>query len=155
MPLPRSALRMNDEELEEFLTAQRTARVATVSEDGRPHVVPMWFVWKDGRFYMNTLKRSRRTKDLDRGSPTSVVVDAGYEYGELCGVTMYGAFSDATNLEELGQLFGDKYWNGMHIPPVKSHKWVVMKPDKIVSWDFKKIPQGRDKRLEAQQAQQQ
>jgi hypothetical protein len=98
---------------------------------------------------MNTLRRSRRTKDLDRGSPASVVIDAGDEYGELCGVTMYGTFRDATNLEELGKLFGEKYWNGMDIPPVKSHKWVVMKPDKIVSWDFKKIPAGADRRQEA------
>ena len=149
MPLPRSALRMTDEELEEFLTTQRTARVATVNPKGEPHVVPMWFVWNDGCFYMNTLRRSRRTKDLDRGSPASVVIDAGDEYGELCGVTMYGTFSDATNLEELGKLFGEKYWNGMDIPPVKSHKWVVMKPDKIVSWDFKKIPAGADRRQEA------
>jgi nitroimidazol reductase NimA-like FMN-containing flavoprotein (pyridoxamine 5'-phosphate oxidase superfamily) len=144
---------MTDEELEAFLSTQRTARVATVSENGEPHVVPMWFVWSGGKFYMNTLKRSRRTKDLDRGSPTSVVIDAGYEYGELCGVTLYGTFEDATNLEELGQLFGDKYWQGMNIPPVKSHKWVAMTPTKIVSWDFKKIPAGRDKRLEAQKEQ--
>jgi nitroimidazol reductase NimA-like FMN-containing flavoprotein (pyridoxamine 5'-phosphate oxidase superfamily) len=144
---------MTDAELESFLTEQRTARVATVSSKGEPHVVPMWFVWQDGKFYMNTLKRSRRTRDLENGSPVSVCVDAGYEYGELCGVTMYGTFADATNLEELGRLFGEKYWNGMNIPPVKSHKWVVMKPDKIVSWDFKKIPQGGDKRLEAQREQ--
>ncbi len=144
---------MTDTELEEFLSTQRTARVATVSAHGEPHVVPMWFVWNDGKFYMNTLRRSRRTKDLDSGSPASVVIDAGHEYGELCGVTMYGTFSDATNLEELGKLFGAKYWNGMDIPPVKSHKWVVMEPTKIVSWDFKKIPQGRDRRLEAQREQ--
>lgn len=144
---------MTDDELEGFLRTQRTARVATVNEKGEPHVVPMWFVWNDGKFYMNTLRRSRRTKDLDRGSPASVVIDAGYEYGELCGVTMYGSFRDADNLEELGKLFGEKYWNGMDIPPVKSHKWVVMEPERIVSWDFKKIPQGRDRRLEAQREQ--
>ncbi len=144
---------MTPEELEEFLTTQRTARVATVSPSGEPHVVPMWFVWHDGRFYMNTLKKARRTRDLENGSPVSIVIDAGHEYGELCGVTMYGTFEDATNLEELGQLFGDKYWQGMNIPPVKSHKWVVLTPTKIVSWDFKKIPAGRDKRLEAQKEQ--
>jgi hypothetical protein len=48
-------------------------------------------------------------------------------------------------------MFGDKYFNGIEIPVVKSHRWLVLRPDKIVSWDFKKIPQGRDRRLEATQ----
>ncbi|MGW8378272.1 PPOX class F420-dependent oxidoreductase [Streptomyces sp. ODS28] len=36
---------MPHEELVEFLTAQpaRTAKLATVREDGRPHVAPVWF----------------------------------------------------------------------------------------------------------------
>jgi hypothetical protein len=145
---------MTPDELESFLLEQRTARMATVSPDGEPHVVPMWFVWDDGQIYINTLKRSRRTRDLDRGSRVSLTIDGGYEYAELCGVTMYGTFTDVADSGRTRTLFGEKYWNGMDIPEVKSHKWVVMRPDKIVSWDFKKIPAGRDRRLEAQQAQQ-
>ena len=39
MPIPRSVLRMTDEELEAFLASERTARVGTVSPNGerRPH----------------------------------------------------------------------------------------------------------------------
>jgi PPOX class probable F420-dependent enzyme len=38
--------RMSDTELVEFLTAEpaRTAKLATVRADGRPHVAPVWFV---------------------------------------------------------------------------------------------------------------
>ena len=35
------------------------------------------------------------------------------------------------------------------IPDLKSHEWLLVRPDNIVSWDFRKIPAGRDKRLEA------
>jgi general stress protein 26 len=152
MPLPRSVLRMTPDELESFLTEQRTARIGTISPSGEPHVVPMWFVWHDGAIYMNTLKRARRTRDIDTGSRTSVCIDAGYEYGELHGAVLYGVFEDVPESAEIRKKFGDKYWNGIDIPEVKSHRWIVMKPDKVVSWDFKKIPQGGDRRVEALEA---
>ena len=149
MPLPRSVLRMTDEELESFLNTERTARVGTVSPDGEPHVSPLWFVWNGGRIYFNSLKKSRRDADLRHGSRVSACVDAGYEYAELRGAVLYGVLEDAGDVPDIRQAFGDKYWNGMEIPEVKSHRWIVMTPDKIVSWDFKKIPARSDRRLEA------
>ena len=72
MPLPRSVLRMTDDELESFLNTERTARVGTTSPDGEPHVAPLWFVWRDGKIYFNSLKRSRRDADVRHGSRVSV-----------------------------------------------------------------------------------
>lgn len=155
MPIPREQLRMTPTELDEFLTRERTARVATVSPDGVPHVAPLWFVWREGRLYMNSLKRSRRQRDIESGSPVSVCVDAGEAYGELHGVVLYGRFEKVADPEEseaVRRIFGDKYWNGIDIPEVRSHAWLVMQPERIVSWDFAKIPSGGDKRLEAQKA---
>lgn len=152
MPLPRTVLRMTPEELEAFLLRERTVRVGTVSPDGEPHVAPLWFVWDDGTMYFNSLKRSRRGRDLEHGSRVSACVDAGHEYGELHGAVLYGVLTpldDAALGARVRQMFGDKYWSGMEIPEVKSHTWFVLKPDRIVSWDFKKIPAGRDRRLEA------
>jgi len=100
--------------------------------------------------YFNSLKRSRRSKDVERGSRAAACVDAGHEYAELRGAILYGTIDAAGDVPHIRQMFGDKYWNGMEIPEVKSHAWLVLRPDKIVSWDFKKIPTGRDRRLEAQ-----
>ncbi len=154
MPLPRSVLRMTDEELEAFLSSERTARVGTVSPDGEPHVSPLWFVWSGGKIYFNSLKKSRRDADLRHGSRVSACIDAGHEYGELRGAVLYGVLEDAGDVPDIRQQFGGKYWNGMEIPEVKSHRWMVMKPDKIASWDFKKIPARADRRLEAIEQQQ-
>ena len=148
--LPRSALRMTPDELERFLQTERTVRVGTVSPDGEPHVAPLWFVWHEGAMYFNSLKRSRRSRDLEHGSRVSACVDAGHEYGELRGAVLYGSLETAGDVPEIRQRFGNKYWNGMHIPEVKSHSWLVLRPERIVSWDFKKIPSGRDRRLESQ-----
>jgi len=152
LPLPRSVLRMTPDELESFLQRERTLRLGTVSPDGEPHVAPLWFVWNVGTMYFNSLKRSRRGRDLEHGSRVAACVDAGHEYGELHGAVLYGTLEPVTDPEvsaRVRKLFGEKYWNGMDIPEVRSHQWFSMRPDEIVSWDFKKIPPGRDRRLEA------
>lgn len=147
MPIPREQLRMTDEELANFLRTERTARVATVSPSGEPHVAPLWFVWHEGALYITSLKRSRRTKDIERGSRVAACIDAGEGYADLCGVVLYGTFAPAGSEEDTAAVrktFGEKYWNGIDIPERRSHVWLRMEPDKIVSWDFAKIPAGRD-----------
>lgn len=150
MPLPRSILRLTDSELEELLTTERSLRIGTVGKNGMPHVAPMWFVWHDGAIWLNSLIRSKRTKDLASGSPVALCVDAGHDYFELRGAVLYGTPEEVTEetvTTKARRLFGRKYWNIDEIPVTKSHTWLRVKPDKIVSWDFKKIPANKDPRL--------
>lgn len=148
MPIPRSQLRLTPDELDAMLAAERTCRVGTVSRGGEPHVVPLWFVWLDGTMYFNNLRRSRRTRDIERGSRVAVCVDAGEQYGELRGAVLYGRLEDAgadPRREQTRKLFGQKYFAGAPVPETRSHQWLKLKPDRIVSWDFKKIPAGRER----------
>lgn len=152
MPVPRAQLRMSDAELDAFLATERTARCGTVSPDGDPHVAPLWFVWHDGAMWLNSLKRSRRARDLAEGSRVALCVDAGEGYAELRGAVLYGRAQDATDHADLATvrgLFGAKYWGGAQVPEVRSHRWFRVDPDRIASWDFAKIPTGADPRLEA------
>lgn len=57
---------------EERLTASRNYFVSTVSPEGRPHCVPVWGVWLEGRFFFSTGARSRKARNLAR-SPRCVV----------------------------------------------------------------------------------
>ena len=152
MPIPRDELRLTGEELHELLKAERTLRAATVSPVGWPHVAPLWFVWHDGAIWVNSLRRSKRSHDVSAGSPVALCVDTGVAYEELRGAVMYGRFAPAdaeTDLPDVKAEFARKYWGLSSIPELKSHEWVVLRPDRIVSWDFRKIPAGRDRRLEA------
>lgn len=154
MPLPRSILRLTPEELDDLLGKTRECHVATVSPDGKPHVVPLWFAWHDGAVWLNSLIKSRRTRDIRAGSPASVCVDDGESYGELRGAVLEGRFEEVTDestLERVREVFGAKYWGGT-IPAVRSHVWVRLAADRVASWDFRKIPQGKDARLEAMRA---
>ncbi len=151
MPLPRSILRLTDEELDGLLTTEKVLRAGTVSDDGVPHVAPLWFIWYDGAIWLNSLRRSRRQADLAEGSQVALCVDAGDIYWELRGAVLYGRPVEATNdpkLPEARRAFAHKNWGIEDLPPeIKSHVWLKVVPEKIVSWDFKKIPAGKDPRV--------
>lgn len=151
MPIPREQLRLTDDELADLLATERTMRAATVGPDGDPHVVPLWFVWHDGAIWVNNLRRSRRSRDIAAGSRAALCIDTGVQYGELRGAVLYGTFDDATEHPGVAgarAAFAEKYWGGHEVPDIRSHVWIRLGPDRIVSWDFRKIPAGRDRRLE-------
>ena len=155
MPIPREQLRLSDDELDELLSTERTLRAATVSPEGTPHVVPLWFVWHERAIWVNSLRRSKRTHDVAAGSQVALCVDTGVQYEDLRGAVLYGRFTPATDEPALAQVkaaFASKYWNLESIPDLKSHDWLLLRPDRVVSWDFRKIPSGRDKRLEVRKA---
>ena len=81
---------MTPDEIDAFLAAERTCRVATAGADGRPHVVPLWFAWDGRALWLTSLVRSQRWTDLARDPRVAVVVDTGDAYGELRGVEISG-----------------------------------------------------------------
>lgn len=46
--------------------------LATVRPGGRPHLVPIWFVWMDGEFYILTESSSVKARNL-RANPRAVI----------------------------------------------------------------------------------
>ena len=82
----------------------------------------------------------------------AICIDDGVEYQELRGAVFYGRLVDATGDERLPAVraaFATKYWGGADVPELKSHVWLRLEQDRLASWDFRKIPAGRDRRLEA------
>src|SRR4051794_37745704 len=59
--------RMSDGEWRAFvMEGKRTAKVATMREDGRPHVVPVWFVLDDADVVSPTSPRSVKARARGR-----------------------------------------------------------------------------------------
>jgi nitroimidazol reductase NimA-like FMN-containing flavoprotein (pyridoxamine 5'-phosphate oxidase superfamily) len=145
MVVPRSELAMSRSEMDAFLRTERTLRLATVDEDGWPHVVPLWFVWRDGRFYVNNLDRSKRTRHLAAGTTASLVVDAGHDYQELrgvsCRVTQRFIDAEREETEPMRREHAAKYL-GLEepLPLMRSHTWLELVPvGRMASWDFRKL----------------
>lgn len=69
---------MTDDEVHAFLTAEppRTAKLATVCSDGRPHVAPIWFVAEpDGTIVFNTGAGTLKGRNLQRDQRVCLCVD--------------------------------------------------------------------------------
>ena len=67
---------MTTQEALEFLgTGTRTAKVAWVASDGRPHVAPIWFIVEDGDMLFNTSAEAGKSRAMQRDPRISLVVD--------------------------------------------------------------------------------
>jgi PPOX class probable F420-dependent enzyme len=68
---------MSDEERRAFLTeGRRTGKLATVRQDGRPHVTPIWFILDDeDRVVFTTGRDSLKGKALRRDARVCMAVD--------------------------------------------------------------------------------
>jgi PPOX class probable F420-dependent enzyme len=58
-----------------LMDGNRTAVVATVGRDGRPHAVPVWFTLGDGQIVFTTTSGSVKAKHLRRDARVAVCVD--------------------------------------------------------------------------------
>ncbi|GGW45029.1 pyridoxamine 5'-phosphate oxidase [Streptomyces lucensis JCM 4490] len=140
---------MTPGELDEFLTAQRTCRVATVSADGAPHVSALWFAWDGASLWLYSVVRSRRWAQLRRDPRVAVVVDSGEEYDQLRGVELSGRVEFVGEVPRTGELcaeldtaetlFARKNFGMDEMPHDGRHAWARLTPEKIVSWDFRKL----------------
>ncbi|MCW8098719.1 pyridoxamine 5'-phosphate oxidase family protein [Streptomyces tauricus] len=140
---------MTPEELDEFLTTQRTCRVATVSADGAPHVSTLWFVWDGKSLWLYSITRSKRWADLRRDPRVAVVVDTGEEYDQLRGVEVSGSAEfvgevprtgePCPELDTVERMFARKNFGLDEMPHDGRHAWMRLTPEATASWDFRKI----------------
>src|ERR687889_1543509 len=87
MPSRRDQIRMTDDELRDFLAEQKIVSVATVGPNGRPHLVPLWYVPQDdGSLTGWTFAKSQKAKNLERDPRATLQVEDGVDYQELRGV---------------------------------------------------------------------
>ena len=82
----RSRIAMSDEEVLAFLEEERTLTCATVGTDGWPHLMPLWYVVRDGELWAWTYAKSQKVRNLERDSRATVQVEDGEEYQELRGL---------------------------------------------------------------------
>jgi hypothetical protein len=138
---------MTPEEVDAFLAEERTCRVATVGPNG-PHATPLWYAWHGGALWLTSVVRSQRWTDLRRDPRVAVVVDAGTSYDELRGVELRGRVEVVGEVPRTGepvpelvgpeQLMADRYLGGTFVHDGR-HAWLRLVPDKITSWDFRKL----------------
>jgi PPOX class probable F420-dependent enzyme len=82
----RDQIRMSERELAVFLDQQRTVIAATNGRDGWPHLMPLWYVVRDGELWSWTYAKSQKVRNLERDPRVTLQIEDGEEYQELRGV---------------------------------------------------------------------
>ena len=147
----RSVVVMSDEEATAFVAAARTATLATIGPNGRPHLVAMWFGLLDGRVCFETKAKSQKAVNIRRDPAVSCMIETGDTYDTLRGVAIEGSAivisdpSDPDYWQAAASVF-ERYYGPtgddtraaletmMHNRIV-----VVIEPQRVRSWDHRKL----------------
>ena len=91
-------------EAERRLTLSHDYWCATVCPDGRPHVMPVWGIWDDGRLWFSSGLRSRKARNLAADPRCTLTTDDARDPVVLEGraevvtdTARIAAFVDAVN----------------------------------------------------------
>lgn len=80
---------MTDAEVLAFLDEERVVTCATFGPRGWPHLMPLWYVVRDGRIWAWTFAKAQKTRNLERDPRATLQVEAGRDqYPELRGVML-------------------------------------------------------------------
>ena len=74
----------------EFLKSQKILRLATIDNKKNPHLVPVWYEFKDNKFYVGTNTRTKKAKNIKKNPKVSFCVDVGVRSPDIFGVMGIG-----------------------------------------------------------------
>src|ERR1700675_509850 len=86
----RPDIRLTPEEQAAFLRKNRKCALATIDQDGFPHLVAMNFIVRDGAYYMTSYGKAQKVLNIRRDPKVGVMVETGGAYADLKGVMVCG-----------------------------------------------------------------
>jgi hypothetical protein len=85
----RDQITMSDEEVVALLDEERVVTCATNGPRGFPHLMPLWYVVRDGRIWAWTFAKSQKVRNLERDARATLQVETGQDrYDQLRGVML-------------------------------------------------------------------
>ena len=135
---------MSSEEVLAFLEEQRTLTCATIGPDAWPHLMPLWYVVRDGECWAWTYAKSQKVRNLERDARCTLQVEAGDSYDQLRGVMLKCAAAihrDPEVVAGVGTELAGRYSGGGHVTPAQAAKRVALQfvVKEIASFDHRKI----------------
>ena len=84
----RAEIALAADEVAAFIGDQRVVTCATLGGDGWPHLMPLWFVVRDGECWAWTYAKSQKVRNLERDPRCTLQFETGEAYHELRGVML-------------------------------------------------------------------
>lgn len=146
----RAAIAMDPGEVTAFLERERVLTCATLGRDGWPHLMPLWYVVRDGECWAWTYAKSQKVRNLERDPRCTLQVEAGESYAELRGVMVKARCElhrDVALVAELGAQLAARYGDGTASEQARAAleaqaaKRIALRfePVHTASWDHRKL----------------
>jgi PPOX class probable F420-dependent enzyme len=152
MPSRRDQIKLSDRERDELLASERIVVVATFGPRGWPHMMPLWYVLRDGDIWVWTYAKSQKVKNLERDPRATLLVETGVEYGDLRGVMVEAEaelIRDTDEIVEFGKELTIRYSEGIDsvegdaaaalVAQAPKRVAIHFRPQRIATWDHRKL----------------
>ena len=146
----REKIRMDAEEIAEFIEEQKSLQVGTINSDGSIHLSTLWFAVVDDLIVFETYTSSQKVVNLERDPRITVLLEDGLEYNNLRGVMIKGTanlISEPTEVKQIAREvikrnqpeIPDEMLDDAAASLAVKRTVVTVVPEKVVSWDHRKI----------------
>lgn len=145
---------MDDHEIADAIASAKSLQLATVDEDGAPHLSTVWFGMLDGDIAGWTPRDSRKGRNLQRDQRVAVLVESGEAYTEIRGVSIRGRVDLVTEPRELARVataIFERNFPADQRPDVDSlveggrRIGFIVRPNEVASWDHRKLDGAQPK----------
>jgi PPOX class probable F420-dependent enzyme len=146
----RDKITMSDAEIAAFIDEQRVVICATNGVGGWPHLMPLWYLVRDGEIWAWTYAKSQKVRNLERDPRATLQVEDGEQYAELRGVmieaeTVVHTVTD--DVLEFGLKLFERYGAAatgpefIEVVRAQAAKRAALQfvPKKTASWDHRKL----------------
>jgi general stress protein 26 len=146
----RAQINMSPDEVEAFLEEQRVVVLGTNGPRGWPHVMPLWYVVREGEIWAWTYAKSQKARNLERDQHATLQIETGKKYHELRGVMIEAHTVLHHKLEvvtEVGTEIARRYGSDaggedfMDLVRAQAANRVALQfmPRRVASWDHRKL----------------
>ncbi len=146
----RDQIKLNAGELADILAQQRVVICATNGVRGWPHLMPLWYVVREGEIWAWTYAKSQKVRNLERDPRATLQIEDGASYDELRGVmieTRVELHRDHGAVAKLGAELLARYGGGGVTPEIEAAvaaqagKRVALQfvAQRTTSWDHRKL----------------
>lgn len=112
------------------LADQQNIWFSSVRPDGRPHLVPVWFVWHAGKIYIGTDPNSVKTKNVRRSPRVALALEDG-SHPLICEGT--ARLVERPWDADLVAAFFQKYEWDLH-KEAQYHQVIEITPERWLNW---------------------
>ncbi len=145
----RDQIVLADDEVAALLDEERVVTCATLGRDGWPHLMPLWYVVRDGTIWAWTYGKSQKVRNLERDPRITALVETGDTYDQLQGVELVGHATladDRDTVMAVGRSVWERYtgqWSDDAAGAVAAmgakRVAIIIDVAKTVSWDHRKL----------------